>query len=126
MKTTSAILSIICSLAAAGLAIGLVVEHQAGSKLAQGNKAMRQQLSQMDELTAENRRLSSLVTNANGLPSRPNEVVKTPAAGDEPAKELLRLRAEVNGLRQQSQEIETLREDTRRARAALESSRNTP
>jgi hypothetical protein len=43
-----------------------------------------------------------------------------PSATDEPAAELVRLRAEVESLRQQTKEIETLRADTRDARAATE------
>ena len=121
MKRTNAILSIICTLAAAGLAIGLVAEHQARFKLDQENKALHQQLSQMDELMAENQRLSSLVAQASGSPSQPNVRLTAPSATEERAKELLRLRGEVAVLRQQSKEIETLREDTRQVRAARES-----
>lgn len=120
MKTTSATLSIICILAAAGLAIWVVVERQARFKLDQENRALRQQLSPMDECIAENQRLSNLVAQANGSQSRRNEQLKAPLATDERAKELLRLRGEVEALRQQSKEIETLREDTRQVRAARE------
>jgi hypothetical protein len=120
MKTSSATLSIICILAAAGLAIWVVVERQARFKLDQENKALHQQLSPMDEIIAENQRLSNLVAHANGSQSGRSEQLKAPAVPDERAKELLRLRGEVDGLRQQNKEIETLREDTREVRAARE------
>ena len=45
---------------------------------------------------------------------------------DERAKELERLRGEVDALRQQRKEIETLREDTRQARAARENGVRAP
>lgn len=121
MKTTSAILSITCTLAAAGLAVWLVVEHQARFKLDRENKTLHRQLSPMDELVAENQRLSNLVAQANGSQSRPNERLEAPSATDGRAEELLRLRGEVAALRQKSKEIETLREDTRQVRAARES-----
>ena len=120
MKTTSATLSIICIVAAAGLAFWVVVERQARFKLDQENRALRQQLSPMDECIAENQRLSNLVAQANGSLSRRNEQLKAPSATDERAKELLRLRGEVEALRQQSKEIETLREDTVVVTAAFE------
>ena len=120
MKATSATLSIICILAAAGLAIWVMVEHQAQFKLDQENRALRQQLSPMDELIAENQRLSNLVAQANGSQSRRNEQLNAPSVPEERAKELLRLRTEAEVLRQQSNEIETLREDTRQVRGARE------
>lgn len=120
MKTTGTILGIICILAATGLAIGVAVERQTRFKLDQDNKALRQQLNQMDGFIAENQRLSNLVDEANASLSRPNERLKAPSATDERVKELLRLRGEVDVLRQQSKEIETLRADTRQARAARE------
>jgi hypothetical protein len=74
----------------------------------------------MDECIAENQRLSNLVAQANGSLSRRNEQLKAPSATDERAKELLRLRGAVEALRQQSKEIETLREDTVVVTAAFE------
>ena len=68
MRSIGTILSIICVLAAAGLAICVAFERQACCKLDQENKAWRQQLSQMDDFIAENQRLSNLVTQANVIP----------------------------------------------------------
>ncbi len=120
MKATSTILRIVCILAAAGLAIGVGVERQARLRLAQENRALRQRLSPMDGLIAENQRLSNLVAQANGSPSRPNGQSAELAGTDERLKELVRLRGEVEGLRQESKELEALRADTRQVRAARE------
>ena len=148
MNLIRIILSIVCTLASAGLAVRVVVEHESRVTLEQQNGALREQLSQMDQVNAENQRLSNLVAQANGSPSRPNERAEAPAGTDERAvappatnkgaevssgtdkraeapsgtnkrsQELVRLHGEVEVLRQQSKEIETLREDTRQVRAA--------
>ena len=115
MKANSVILSVLCATAVVGVTIWLRVGHQARLKLADENKALQQQCDQMARLAAENERLSNLVAQASRSQSLP----------DGRLKELLRLRGEVSALRQQSQELETLREDTRQARAALESSLKT-
>jgi hypothetical protein len=100
------------------LAVRAAVEHETGIGLDQQDYALRERLSQMAQVMAENQRLSNLVTPANGSPSRPNERAEAPSGTDERFKELVRLRDEVEALRQQSKEIEMLREDTRQARAA--------
>ena len=120
MKSTGTVVGSVCILAAAGLAIGVAVERHAWMELDQANQALRQQLSHLDAVVAENQRLTNLVAQAQGSPTRPNERAEGPAATDERAKELVRLRGEVEVLRQQSKEIATLREDTRQARAARE------
>jgi phage shock protein A len=116
MKSTGKIISILCVLVAAGLAIGVALERQAQSRLEQANRALRQQLSQRDALTAENQRLSNLLAQPKSSTNRTSE--RPEAEADERAKELVRLRGEVEALRQQSKEIETLRADARQARAA--------
>lgn len=122
MKSASAILSLIWSLAVAGLAVWLLVERQACSKLVQENISLRQQLIPMDQFAAQNLKLSNLLAQANAFLSIPDGQLRTFPAPDE---ELLRLRAERDSLRQQSNEIQTLREDTRQARAALKNSLET-
>jgi hypothetical protein len=126
MKSIGTMLSIVCLLAAAGLAIGVAVERQARVKLDQENKALRQELSRMGGLAAENQRLSSLVAQAQGSPSQPSKQPEGAAPADERLKELLRLQGEVEVLRQQSKELTTLREDTRQVRATRESGFKTP
>src|SRR6266404_3538752 len=120
-----ATVTIICILAAAGLAIYLTLKRQASLKLEREDNGLRLRLSQMDELVAENQRLSSLVAEANGLPSRSNRPADVSLATDDPSNELVRLRGEVEALRQQSKEIETLRANTREVRAAAETALKT-
>jgi hypothetical protein len=121
MKAKSVVISVLCATALVGMAICVAVGHQARLRLGEENKALRQQLDQMAGLVAEHERLSNLLAQANPPQSRPDEHVQAQALPDERLKELLRLRGEVGVLRQQSKELETLREDTRQARAALES-----
>ena len=118
MKATNSIITLFCILAAAGLAVWLGLEHQARAKLEQENAAWRQQLSQMDKLLADNQQLSNLIAQADASPSLPRQPVGVRSETDERAKEVERLRAEVKTLRQQSQELENLRADTRQVRAA--------
>jgi hypothetical protein len=120
MQSKRTILCVICAVATAGLAIGVAVERHAWFQLNQEDRALQQQLSPRDKLIAENQRLSNLVVQVKGSPSRPNQRSEAPSATDERVKELVRLRREVEGLRQQSNEIETLRQDTRQVRAARE------
>jgi type II secretory pathway pseudopilin PulG len=115
--------TIICILAAAGLATYAGLERRASLQLERENNGLRQRLSQMDNLRAENQRLSALATEANGSASRPNLAAHVSPAMDGPAKELVRLRGEVEALSQQSREIETLRANTREARAAAGTAR---
>jgi hypothetical protein len=126
MNVTRILLSIICTLAAAGLAIRAVVEHEARVTLDQQNGALRERLSQMDQVIAENQRLSNLVAQASGPPSLPSERSEAPSGTDDRLQELVHLRGEVEVLRQQSKEIETLREDTRQARAVQNNGPVTP
>ena len=111
---------------AAGLAIYLALESQTALKLSHDNDDLRQRLSQMDDLTAENQRLSNLVTQMDSIPSRPGRAAaanEMSAPGDE--AELVRLRGEVEELRTQTREIENLRANTREARAAAETALRT-
>lgn len=147
MNLIRIILSIVCTLASAGLAVRLVVEHEARVTLDQQDAALRERVSQIDQVIAENQRLSNLVAQANVSLSRPNERAEASSGTDKRAEassgtddravapsgtdkraeapsgtnkrsqELVRLRGEVEVLRQQSKEIETLREDTRQVRA---------
>jgi len=112
MKAKSAILDITWATAVVGVAIWLVVGRQGRVRLREENKTLRQQLAQMASLGAENERLSNLVSGASG----PRSV------SEDQLKELLRLRGEVGVLRQQSKELETLRNENRQASTSLESS----
>ena len=117
--------TIIWIVAGAGLAVCLALERQASLKLERENNGLRERLSQSDKLVAENQRLSNLLAETNGLPARPNRSADVSLATVEPAKELVRLRGEVDALRQQSKEIETLRANTREVRATAETALKT-
>ncbi len=117
MKTASATVSIICAVAAAGLAIGVAVERQARLTQDEDNQTLRRQLSQLDALAAKNQRLANLAAAPQAAPARPTELQE---AAEERAKELVRLRSEVEALRQQTREIDTLRADTRQVSATQE------
>jgi len=56
------------------------------------------------------------------IPSNELAEVKFPSLTDDESRELLRLRGQVGLLRQQSRELEKVREENRQARAALENS----
>jgi hypothetical protein len=114
MKANRVVLSVLCATAVVGLTIWLAAEHQARLRLGEENKALRQQLDQMAGLVAENERLSNLVAQAKSSQSLP----------DDRLKELLRLRGEAGVLRQQTKELETLRNENRQARTALENGLN--
>ncbi|HLP77450.1 MAG TPA: hypothetical protein VK327_11100 [Candidatus Paceibacterota bacterium] len=127
MKPIGYIVPAICVLTAAGLAFCLALEHQSSAKLNQENNALRQQLSQMDMLLAENQRWSNLLPPTSVLPAPLNDSIAAPRARpEEPARELERLRREAEVLRQQSQQIESLRADTRQVRADQQATRTTP
>lgn len=99
--------SMIGTVAVLGLAVWAIVEHQRRVSLAQEHEALQQRVQEMEQL----------------IPS--NELAETKSARsltDEESRELLRLRGQVGVLRQQSRELENVREENRQARAALENS----
>ena len=96
----------------AGLATLWVIQHQAQINLREENESLQQRLDQMNQLEAENERLSNLVARANG------------SLSDEQLKDLLRLRSEVGSLRQQTNELARLQEENRRLQTTLTTSRN--
>jgi hypothetical protein len=109
MKAKTTLLRIACSIAVVGGAIWVLMGHQLQVRLAQENGALRQELRQTASLAAENERLSNLVFQSRSTQSLPEPQMR----------ELLRLRGEVGVLRQQSAELDTLREENRQARAAM-------
>jgi hypothetical protein len=108
MKANRVISSVLCLAAVGSLAIWLAVEHQSRLRLGEEHTALEQQLKQLAGLIAQNEQLSILAARANRPPSLP----------DDQSRELLRLRGEVGLLRQQSKQLETVRQENRQARAA--------
>jgi hypothetical protein len=98
--------------AVVGLAVWVAFEHKKQVALRREHQALEQQLEEMAQLSASNEQLSNLLAQA-----------KSPQSlSDDQSRELLRLRGQVGVLRQQSRELETVREENRQARATLESS----
>ena len=112
MKANNAILDITCAIVGVGVAIWMVMEHQARLRLRDENKTLRQQLAQMASLSAENERLANLVS----------RVTHSRTGSDDQLRELLRLRGEVGVLREQSKELDILRNQSRQPRTSLDSS----
>ena len=98
--------------AVVGLAVWVAFEHQRRAGLRREHQALEPQLEEMARLIGSNEQLSNLLAQAKSRRS----------LTDDRSRELLRLRGQVGVLRQQSRELETVREENRRARAALESS----
>jgi hypothetical protein len=122
MKATG-IVVLVGIFAVAGLAIGLAFECQACQKLDAENAALRRQLGKIGELTAENQRLSNLLAQANAPRGTANGATRTNGAPDGRLAELARLRSQMEARRQQSNEVTSLRGDTRATRDALEDAR---
>jgi hypothetical protein len=112
MQAKGEIFGIVCATALVGVAVWLSLEHQTGLGLREENAKLRQQLGQMTGLAAENERLTRLLA----------ETRRPQSLSDDQLRELLRLRGEVGVLREQSKELETLRNENRRASATLENS----
>jgi hypothetical protein len=111
MRANSVTTSVLSLAAVVGMAIWLAVEDQARLRLGEEHKTLEKQLDQMAGLIAENDRLSNLVAQANRSLPLP----------DDQSRELLRLRGEAGVLRQQSNELEVVRNENRQAHASLAS-----
>ncbi len=105
MTMTKLKAGIISAVVAAGVAAPLVMQHQAQVKLRQENQSLRQQV---EGLTAENDRLSNLLTQASRSGSLPKEQLS----------ELMKLRGEIGLLRKQTNELGRLREENRRSQTS--------
>ncbi len=101
--------------AAVVVVVPLVVQHQSLARLRDENQALREQIALMAGWEAENSRLSNLVAQATS----------NQALSSEQLRDLMRLRNEVAGLRAQTNEVQKLREENRRLRAAAAASPNT-
>jgi RNA polymerase sigma factor (sigma-70 family) len=78
----------------AAIAIPLVMEHRNNNKLSAENLSLRQQLQQVEQLSAENQRLSKLVAQANSSPP--------PLSTNDQYREMLKLRGEVGRLKSEA------------------------
>jgi type II secretory pathway component PulJ len=94
-----------------GLSAWVVLEHQKQVGLRRERQALEQRLEQMAQLVSSNEQLSNLLAQANSRRS----------LTDDQSRELLRLRGQIGVLRQQTSDVETVREQNRQAHATLES-----
>src|SRR5688500_13550527 len=81
----------------------LIIQYQTQVRLREDNHLLRQKLDQLSEVALENERLPNLVIQAQS----------TASVSKDQFNELLRLRAEVGGLRQQLKDIEASRKTVR-------------
>ena len=109
MQTKGVIFNILCGSALVGVTVWLALEHQAGLRLREENTNLRQKSGRMAGLAAENERLARLLAETN----------RSRSLSDGQLRELLRLRGEVGVLREQSKELEALRNEKRQADASL-------
>lgn len=83
----------IVTVVVAALAIPLAMVYRSNNQLRTDNESMRQQLAQIERLSAENTRLSNLLAEAKPAPS----VAADPT--NEPSREVLKLRGEIGRLK---------------------------
>jgi RNA polymerase sigma factor (sigma-70 family) len=89
MTMTKLKIAIVGAIGAAALAVPVIMQHQSLATLRQENQALQDQTAQMATLQAENERLSNLVA----------QTTTGPAPAEKQVRELARLRAEVDRLR---------------------------
>lgn len=106
MGITRINLGLVGAVAVAALA-ALSFQHQTVSRLREENQSLQQQQTRLNQLAADNERLSNLVAQANSPQSAP----------EQSNSELLRLRGEVGLLRQQSRDLAKLQEENHQLRA---------
>lgn len=120
MKTRT-LVAIVFSLTLVTIAVWLPIEHRACVQIHQQNTALLGRLNEAIEKLAENQRLpDGAASSTDNLSDAGATLAASPTSAD---VELLRLRNEAAGLVQQHQQTESLRDNTRQTRAALENRR---
>ena len=109
MTMTKLKFAIISVIAVAGVATPLAIQNQSQARLREENQVLRQQASQMVQLTAENERLSNLLAQAESGESLSGEQMG----------ELLKLRGEAGRLRREGKALEMLQTENRQLRTRL-------
>jgi TolA-binding protein len=109
MTMTKLILGLVGVLAVTGIAASLAIHHSGRVKLREKAEALRQQTEQITRLSSENERLSNRVVRASG----------TQALAQDQLRELLRLRGQIEPLRQAATEQAQLQVTNAQLRAAL-------
>src|SRR5213594_3642816 len=88
-------LGLLTAIALAGVATLVAIWHDSQLKLREEIGSLQQQVAQLPQLAAENKRLSTLFAQVAGAPSAPAL----------PSPELLRLRGEAARLRQENRQL---------------------
>jgi len=110
--------AIVYSLTVAAMGLWLLLERRACAQIHLETKALFERLSEATEQLARDQRAPSGAGPAtDNLPEPGGPLDASPTSSE---GELLRLRGEVAGLLQRHQDAESLREDTRQTRSALE------
>src|ERR1017187_388806 len=104
---------IVISLVAASVATPLIVHSLAQAKWHERDEFLRRLAGQLAELTAEDEHLSDLVAEA-----------KTNDLSRDQLTELLRLRGQIRSLREQTNAIQRLQNETQRLQAGLDTGQN--
>src|SRR5258708_7047111 len=105
---------IVGAIAIAGVATSLVIQQRTHVKLREKEDALRQQDSQLAELTAEHRRLSNLVVQATNSPTNDQMI------------ELQKLRSGAEALRKQTDELGKQLAENRRSRPSQAAAKEDP
>jgi hypothetical protein len=119
MRSTGKNLRIFFVIISTGLALWVVLEHRALASLEQENRALHGRLTEMNQIRVENQRLADLAGGPSDSRVRGQPGDSAPVEPEQ-KQELARLRSEVEALREQGKELETVRADTRQVRAAAE------
>lgn len=104
---------LVCAVATTALAAWLAMEFRASSTLAGEDASLRRQLSLRNGIDGKNRQSS------NGLAHPQRALTDNDGPVNDQAAELIRLRREVEELRQQTNELSVLQADTRATRDAI-------
>jgi hypothetical protein len=100
-------LGVLSAVALVGMAALLMMQQRSMTGLREENQALRQQQDQMQQLAADNERLSNSV----------NQAGSSAPLSQEQLHELLKLRGEVGTLRQKAKELVRVQEENRELRA---------
>lgn len=120
MKTRT-LMALVYTLTFASVALWLLLERRACAQIHLEKKALFERLNEATERLAQNQQLlDRAVPATDDLSSPGGPLAASPTSSD---VDSLRLRGEVAGLLQRHQEAESLREDTRQTRSALEERR---
>src|SRR5258706_6607656 len=116
MAVTKLQAAIVSAVVLIGMGFLWRIQHKAAVNLREENRSLRQQNEQLAELAGESDRLSNLV----------EEAKSSQTLGNGQMNELLKLRAEVGGLRRLTNELEKVEEGNQRLKTSPASASGRP